>query len=87
VPAEDAWVEVSAEGIDVMEEEVLELRALADEGGEFAVAEEVRELVPMAGGVEALEGGTELPSQLGLQPCAWSCVAAWRRWSAAVGRV
>lgn len=38
-----------------MEEEVLELRALADEGGEFTVAEQVRELVPVAGGVEALE--------------------------------
>ncbi len=54
--SEDGGVEVSSEGVDVMEHEGFELGAFGEEVGEGAIEEEVRDFVVVAHGVEALEG-------------------------------
>ena len=53
--AEEGGVEVGAEGIDVMEEEIAELWPLLEELGEGAVAEKVGDFEPMADGMKALD--------------------------------
>ena len=53
--AEQGRVEIGAEGVDVMEEEIAELGPLLEELGERAVAEEIGDFEPMTDGMEALE--------------------------------
>jgi len=53
--AEECGIDIHADGIDIMKDESLELGSLFEQRGEGAVAEEVRNLIPMADWMEALE--------------------------------
>ena len=54
--AKQGRIGVGAERVDVVQKQVLELRAFGKEAGKHAVAKEVRHFVPMADGMKALEG-------------------------------
>ena len=55
-PADERGIEGGAERIDIVDKEGAKLRARGEEAGERAVFEEVRNLDPVADGVEALTG-------------------------------
>ena len=55
VQPEQSGVEVRAERVDVVDQQVLQSRPLGEEIAENAVAEQVRHLVPVADRVEALQ--------------------------------
>ena len=55
MPSEQSRVEIGAEGVDIMEHQRAQGRALLQHGREGAVEEEVGDFVPVADRVEALE--------------------------------
>lgn len=56
VEAEDGGVEVGAERIDVVKEEVTQLGTLLEEVGDHAITEEVGDFEPMSNRMKTLEG-------------------------------
>ena len=52
---EQAGIEICADGIDVVHHQVLQLRVLLQQAQQHAVAQHVRNFVPVAGGMKALE--------------------------------
>ena len=56
VAAEDPRVEVGADGVDVVDHQIAEVWLCVEEVAEDAVAEDVGDFVPVADGMEALEG-------------------------------
>lgn len=56
VPAEEGGVGIGADGVDVMEEQVLDGGLGAEQAGEDAIAEEVGDFEEMTDGMEALGG-------------------------------
>ena len=55
VPAQQARIEIGPQRVDVVQEQVLQLRAIEEQPGQRAVAEHVGHLEPVAGGVQALQ--------------------------------
>ena len=55
VLAEQGGIDIGSEGVDVMQQQGFQLRALAEEFCQGAVAQEVGDFIPMADGVQALQ--------------------------------
>ena len=54
VQPEERGIDVRAQGVHVVHEEMLQLRTLRQQAGQYAVAQQIRKLEPMADGMQAL---------------------------------
>ena len=53
--AEEGWIDIGPEGVDVVEHEGFQAGALGEKTGEGAVEEEIGQLIEMPDGMQALE--------------------------------